>query len=128
MSATASGACCGPTDVAGIDEAPESGSSRSGIVARAPAPVFLTTAEAAQILRWIPDTVRRKASAGKLPCMRLGRHWRFDSELLYAYIRGEWAPANAPRRATPFGSGEAGAAIFRQVRPGSAEKRKGQQR
>jgi excisionase family DNA binding protein len=83
---------------------------------QAASPVFLTTEEAAALLRWLPDTVRRKACAGELPGVRQGRQWRFEREQLHAYVRGTWQPANARARLSLRPGPEMAAQLFRQVK------------
>lgn len=52
---------------------------------------LMTTDEAADLLRWCPEYIRRLARARLIPAMKLGRHWRFkEHELL------EWAAAGCP--------------------------------
>lgn len=84
----------------------------------------LTTKDAAALLRWTEDTVRRKAVAGEIPAHALGRHWRFYREELHKYIRGEWQPANARRELGPPYAGESAAEIFRRVGKQNAAARR----
>jgi excisionase family DNA binding protein len=79
-------------------------------------PQFLTTEEAAAMLRWTPDTVRRKAAGGLLPALSLGRHWRFEREQLLVFLRGEWKSPESAKPSDLVYSGESGAEIFRRVR------------
>jgi len=54
-------------------------------------PKLLTTREAAEILRLHPVTLRRKAAAGMVPCVRISGRFRFyESKLL------EWLGAGCP--------------------------------
>jgi excisionase family DNA binding protein len=109
------------------EDATQPGDAAPAPVAPKGSTIFLTTDEAAELLRWTADTVRRKASAGQLPGIRLGRHWRFEREQLHAYVRGEWQPDNSPHRANLSTSGGSEAArIFRELlERKQAEKRKG---
>lgn len=115
---------CLTTSATGADIALEGSAFAPDGPEQAPAPAFLTAIEAAQLLRLTADTVRRQASAGLLPGVRLGRHWRFEHERLHAYLRGEWKPAKHPRRIDLAPSGKEAAEIFRQVRLRNAEKSK----
>ncbi len=63
-----------PPTPADADASPEAAAPTLGSPGEAPVPVFLTAIEAAQLLRLTADTVRRQASAGLLPGVRLGRH------------------------------------------------------
>ncbi len=47
---------------------------------------YLTTGEAAALLRSHPDTVRDRALAGTLPCVKNGRRWLFPRAELVAML------------------------------------------
>lgn len=48
---------------------------------------LLTIKEAASYLRMSPLTVYRLASKGKVPAVRVGRHWRVHQDALEAWLR-----------------------------------------
>lgn len=66
---------------------------------------YVTVPEMAEILRVSPDTIRRRATAGDIPAVRIGRQWRFDvTEVrehlrLLSTARDPWARSPASRRA-----------------------------
>lgn len=45
--------------------------------------------EAAKLLRCHPDSVRKMATAGKLPCTKVGRAWVFHTESLLRWLEGQ---------------------------------------
>lgn len=49
-------------------------------------PKLLTTVEAAEILRLHPVTLRRKAAAGMVPCLRISGRFRFYESRLMAWL------------------------------------------
>jgi excisionase family DNA binding protein len=55
-------------------------------------PRVLTAQEAAAYLRVSTVLVRRLAQAGELPGMKVGRVWRFRSELIRAWALSATAP------------------------------------
>ena len=55
---------------------------------------LLTTEQAAEFLQVHPGTLRRKARAGRVPCVRMERQFRFDVDVLR-----EWLAAGCPTRA-----------------------------
>jgi excisionase family DNA binding protein len=66
---------------------------------------YLTAPEMGEILHVSADTVRRRAEAGEIPGVRVGRQWRFlaaevkDHLRLLASARDPWARSAASRRA-----------------------------
>lgn len=66
---------------------------------------YVTVPEMAEILRVSPDTIRRRATSGDIPAVRIGRQWRFDvAEVrehlrLLSTARDPWARSPASRRA-----------------------------
>src|SRR5262245_44827730 len=50
-----------------------------------------------------PDTIYAAHKAGKLPGCRLGRQYRFDSEIVEQFLRGEIQPPPRARRRTTAG-------------------------
>ena len=48
---------------------------------------LLTIKEAAKYLRMSPLTVYRLASQGKVPAVKVGRHWRIHTDALEAWLR-----------------------------------------
>jgi len=59
--------------------------------------------EAAQFLKLHPEEVRRRAKAGIIPGVKLGKRWVFIEDDLAAYMRSLYAP---PRQALQVGHGE----------------------
>ena len=59
--------------------------------------------EAAQFLKLHPEEVRRRAKAGIIPGVKLGKRWVFIEDDLAAYLRSLYAP---PRQALQVGHGE----------------------
>ncbi|MBI4282338.1 MAG: response regulator [Chloroflexi bacterium] len=57
---------------------------------------LLTIKEAASYLRMNPLTVYRLASKGKMPAVKVGRHWRVHQDALESWLRPE------PPRRKPF--------------------------
>ncbi|MBI2855313.1 MAG: response regulator [Chloroflexi bacterium] len=57
---------------------------------------LLTIKEAARYLRMNPLTVYRLASKGKVPAVKVGRHWRIHQERLEAWLRSD-RPPSRPR-------------------------------
>ncbi len=49
----------------------------------------MTAQEVAEYLGLAVETIYRKARAGEIPAMRIGRRWRFVREALEAWVRGE---------------------------------------
>ena len=49
--------------------------------------VVLTVEQAAALLQLTPATVRRFASAGRVPGIKLGRRWRFDETVLSDWLK-----------------------------------------
>ena len=45
--------------------------------------------EVAEYLRMNRLTVYRLAQQGRIPCARVGKHWRFDRELIDDWLRGQ---------------------------------------
>ena len=48
---------------------------------------ILTAEEAAEFLRIHPKTLQRLARAGQVPCIRMGKYWRFYLSSLDAWMR-----------------------------------------
>jgi excisionase family DNA binding protein len=48
---------------------------------------LLTVEEAAAHLKYHPKTVQKKARAGEVPGLRMGKYWRFRLSALDAYVR-----------------------------------------
>lgn len=51
----------------------------------------LTVAELAEYLGLAKDTIYRKAKAGEIPGMRIGRSWRFPQDVIDEWLRGKVA-------------------------------------
>lgn len=66
---------------------------------------YLTVPEIADVLRVSTDTIRRRATTGEIPAIRIGRQWRFDLEEVKEHLRllttarDPWARSPASRRA-----------------------------
>jgi len=55
-----------------------------------PVPVLTLTAEqVSQRLQLAPSTVYFYATVGKLPAIRIGKHWRFSAEKIQALVNGK---------------------------------------
>jgi excisionase family DNA binding protein len=50
---------------------------------------IMTLQQAADFLQMDADTLRVLARKGRVPAMKIGRQWRFDSVLLREWIREE---------------------------------------
>ena len=50
---------------------------------------ILNINEVADMLRLTPATVYKYASDGTIPCVRVGRNYRFSKELLESWIKSE---------------------------------------
>lgn len=61
----------------------------------------LTSEEAAVILGCSPATVRRKAAAGEIPAMRVGRGWAFSRKTLETLQHGA-TPTDINNAATDY--------------------------
>lgn len=48
---------------------------------------LLDVPEAAELLKVHPKTVQAFARAGRIPCMRMGKYWRFRASALDAWVR-----------------------------------------
>lgn len=59
-------------------------------------PVLLTVTETAQLLTLRESTVRHYARRGVLPCVRIGRHLRFDERDLVAWVETLKGGAESP--------------------------------
>lgn len=61
-------------------------------------PVYLTTDEAAAIIRMSRDYVARQCDAGNLYGKKVGREWRIHRDELARFMSGSPAPATRPLR------------------------------
>jgi excisionase family DNA binding protein len=59
----------------------------------------MTAEEVAKYLGLAVETIYRKARAGEIPAVRIGRRWRFFRETLEAWLRGEGAARPGEGRA-----------------------------
>ncbi len=48
---------------------------------------LMTLQQASEFLQIDPDTLRALTRRGRVPAMKIGRQWRFDSELLREWVR-----------------------------------------
>jgi excisionase family DNA binding protein len=53
------------------------------------APPVMTVDEVAEYLRIPRASVYKLAQQGRIPCQKVGRHWRFQRMALEAFLRGE---------------------------------------
>ena len=53
------------------------------------APV-LTVAEAAEYLRIPKSTLYKLAQEGKIPCQKVGRHWRFHRDAIDGWLKRDF--------------------------------------
>jgi len=53
----------------------------------------MTAAEVAEYLGLAVETIYRKARAGEIPAMRIGRRWRFFRGSLQRWLLGDRVPA-----------------------------------
>jgi len=49
-------------------------------------PEVMTIAETAQYLRVPLSSLYKLAQAGKIPCQKVGRHWRFRREAIESWL------------------------------------------
>jgi excisionase family DNA binding protein len=67
----------------------------------ATAPPVMTIAEVAEYLRIPRASVYKLAQQGRIPCQKVGRHWRFRREALDRWLEereaGEKDPQRLPR-------------------------------
>ena len=52
---------------------------------------LFTLNQAAEFLQCNPETVRRLAQSGKIPCGKVGRKWTFIQQDLAQYIRNQYS-------------------------------------
>jgi excisionase family DNA binding protein len=64
----------------------------------APDSPFLTTAEAAAIIRMDRDYVTRQCESGAIPAKKLGRMWRIHRDDLDRFMAPGKAPVTRPDR------------------------------
>lgn len=50
---------------------------------------IMTVNEVAEMLKLKPSTVYRHASDGTIPCIRVGRNYRFSKEVIEAWLSQE---------------------------------------
>jgi excisionase family DNA binding protein len=64
---------------------------------------LLTSAEAAWILKIHPKVVERKAKAGEIPALKVGKYWRYRATDLESWVGSKVKSSRQPcRRATSF--------------------------
>ena len=49
----------------------------------------LTLKEVATYLKVSKDTIKRHVKKGNIPCFKIGRNYRFDKDVIDAWLRGE---------------------------------------
>jgi len=60
--------------------------------------VLLDVEEAAKLLRMHPKTLQALARSGEVPCLRIGKYWRFRASSLDAWVKSELTYVNQSRR------------------------------
>jgi len=55
-------------------------------------PEIMTIGEAAQFLRISSSSLYKLAQDGRIPCQKVGRHWRFHRETLLHWVAGQKSP------------------------------------
>ena len=63
-------------------------------------PQFMTAAEVAQWLRVPKSTLYKLCQEGQIPATKLGRHWRFDKNLIEAWVRDRMSQKQTRPRST----------------------------
>ena len=59
---------------------------------------LLDVQEAADLLRIHPKTVQAWARAGRLPCLRMGKYWRFRKSALEVWVAEQLESSHQSRR------------------------------
>jgi len=59
---------------------------------------LLGVPEAAELLRVHPKTLQALARAGTVPCVRMGKYWRFRASVLDAWVRERLESDHRSRR------------------------------
>ncbi len=59
---------------------------------------LLDVPEAAELLRVHPKTVQALARAGKVPCFRMGKYWRFRKSALESWVDEQLQSSQQSRR------------------------------
>lgn len=72
-------------------------------------PEMLTAKEMQDLLQVDRSTIYRMAEAGQLPAVKVGKQWRFPSDMVEGWLKNQTAgPAPWPRAYTPNGNVTAG--------------------
>ena len=50
---------------------------------------IMTVHEVAKYLHMVPDTIYRKARAGKIPAVKMGKCWRFPKDTLDKWLNDQ---------------------------------------
>jgi excisionase family DNA binding protein len=64
-------------------------------------PEILTIEEAADYLRVPLSSLYRIAQSGRIPCQKVGRHWRFRRQALERWIEGNAFLQDGKKRTAP---------------------------
>jgi excisionase family DNA binding protein len=72
-------------------------SSSPGVVTNQFEP-FLDVVEAAKLLRIHPKTLQALARKGEVPCLRMGKYWRFRASSLDAWVQNKLIYDDQSRR------------------------------
>ena len=64
-------------------------------------PPVMTIAEVAAYLRIPRGSVYKLAQRGKIPCQKVGRHWRFRREAVDTWLDSAQSPSDADAKRIP---------------------------
>ncbi len=70
----------------------------SGVASHQNFEPFLDVPEAANLLRIHPKTLQALARKGDVPCLRMGKYWRFRASSLDAWVQTKLIYDNQSRR------------------------------
>jgi excisionase family DNA binding protein len=59
---------------------------------------LLDVEQAGELLRLHPKTIQRLCREGVLPCVRMGKYWRFRASSLDTYLKAQIECAHQSRR------------------------------
>jgi excisionase family DNA binding protein len=69
-----------------------------GVVSSQKFEPFLDVPEAAKLLRIHPKTLQALARKGEVPCLRMGKYWRFRESSLDAWVQSKLIYDDQSRR------------------------------
>ena len=66
-------------------------------------PEIMTIGETAQYLRISSSSLYKLAQEGRIPCQKVGRHWRFHRDTILQWVAGQknMVAATPPRSESP---------------------------